>query len=100
MTNRSFTLTDEVSRFIDRQVEHGLNESASDVVQEALERLMHDADYATIDMAVLETSVRRGMEDVARGDYVVIDGPEDMRRVFREIEADASSIALKSGRDA
>jgi antitoxin ParD1/3/4 len=84
MTGRNFSLTPPLSQFIDQQVGSGRHQNASEVVREALRRYEASVreDNARID--VIRTAIHEGREDIARGDYTLVETEDDAARLFAE----------------
>jgi antitoxin ParD1/3/4 len=78
-------LTPHLDRFVLHKVKSGRYNNASEVVREALRKLEDDdlARHSTLedpdDAAEL---VRQGLEDLKRGDYVDINGDDELRAYF------------------
>lgn len=76
MSGRNFSLTDQLSAFIDSQVQHGRHQNASEVVREALRRYADDVAAETAALAVIEQIVERGRAEMARGAFTHVGSPE------------------------
>lgn len=85
MTGRNVSLTDQLARFVDRQVKTGRHQSASEVVREALRRYESElaAEQACIQM--IREIARDGREAIARGDYALIDSAEARDELFQRV---------------
>ena len=86
MAGRNFSLTPHLSAFIDAQVAEGRHQSASEVVREALRRYQDDIDADKASIAVLERVAKRGLAEMARGEYTTIAGPDDERRLLDRLK--------------
>jgi antitoxin ParD1/3/4 len=85
MTGRNISLTDQLARFVERQVKTGRHESVSEVVREALRRYESElaAEQACIQM--IREIARDGREAIARGDYALIDSAEARADLFQRV---------------
>ncbi len=94
MAGRNVRLTDQLARFVDRQVKAGRHQSVSEVVREALRRYESElaAEQACIQM--IREIARDGREAIARGDFALIDSAEARNALFRR--ATGRSPAEKS----
>ena len=79
MTGRNFSLTPPLSAFIDRQVESGRHQNASEVVREALRRYEDDVLLERANIAAVEKVAEEGIAAIERGDYTLISGPDETR---------------------
>jgi antitoxin ParD1/3/4 len=91
MAGRNVTLTDQLARFVDRQVKTGRHQSTSEVVREALRRYESElaAEQACIQM--IREIARDGREAIARGDYALIDNAEARDAVFQRVTGRTST---------
>jgi antitoxin ParD1/3/4 len=102
VSGRNFSLTQHLSRFIDKQVAAGRHQSASEVVREALRRYQDDiqAERASID--AIRAAAERGVAAIERGEYTLVRGPDEARdlrdRLNREAEA-LVSARTKAAKD-
>jgi antitoxin ParD1/3/4 len=85
MTGSNISLTDQLARFVERQVKTGRHESVSEVVREALRRYESElaAEQACIQM--IREIARDGREAIARGDYALIDSAEARDDLFQRV---------------
>ncbi len=85
MAGRNISLTDQLARFVDRQVKTGRHQSASEVVREALRRYESDlaAEQACVEM--IREIAREGREAILRGDYAQIDSAEARDALFQRV---------------
>jgi len=73
------SLTPELEKLVNEKVQTGLYTSASEVVREAL-RLLHERDQLRQrDLEVVRTKIKRGLEQLDRGEG--IPGTEAVRRL-------------------
>ncbi|KAA0679866.1 type II toxin-antitoxin system ParD family antitoxin [Azospirillum brasilense] len=93
MSGRNFSLTERLSAFIDRQVEDGRHQNASEVVREALRRYQDDLDAERASLAAIEAIAERGTTAIERGDYRLVDGEEDRRALLADLNRRASERA-------
>ncbi len=93
MAGRNFSLTSKLSSFVDRQVESGRHQNASEVVREALRRYEDDVERDTAERAALLAIADRGIEAIEAGDFTLIEGEDGARalldRLSRQVEARA-----------
>lgn len=85
MTGRNFSLTPRLSTFIDRQVGSGRHQNASEVVREALRRYEDALSDERARIAAIRAAIREGREDIARGDYTLVDTEDDIARLFADL---------------
>jgi antitoxin ParD1/3/4 len=85
MAGRNFSLTPRLSRFIDRQVGSGRHQNASEVVREALRRYEASLVEEKARIAAIRTAIREGREDIARGDYTLVETAEDAAQLYAEL---------------
>jgi antitoxin ParD1/3/4 len=85
MPGRNVSLTDQLARFVDRQVKTGRHQSVSEVVREALRRYESElaAEQACVEM--IREIARNGREAIARGDYALIDNAEARDALFLRV---------------
>ena len=85
MAGRNVSLTDQLARFVDRQVKTGRHQSVSEVVREALRRYESEfaAEQACVEM--IREIARDGREAIARGDYALIDSAESREALFQRV---------------
>jgi antitoxin ParD1/3/4 len=95
MAGRNFSLTEHLSDFIDDQVSAGRHQNASEVVREALRRYEDDILAEKASIAVIEKIAKRGLAEMARGEYTTIAGPDDERRLLESLN---KRSARKRGR--
>lgn len=85
MPGRNFSLTDHLSQFVDDQVDSGRHQNASEVIREALRRYQHEVRMEQAQIQAIIELVKEGRDAKARGDFAVIDGPEDEARLIEEV---------------
>ena len=85
------SITPHFSKLIRAKVKSGRYANASEVVREALRRLEQEdllAEQAAIeDPGDVAEQVRKGMESVAKGDFVELKGDRELRDFFADIIA-------------
>ena len=83
------SLTPELVKFVQQEVEGGLYQTASDVVRAALRRLQNDQKLMQPELPdtleELEQRLIERLDAIERGE--VIDGKESFRRLRRKIKA-------------
>lgn len=80
MSGRDFSLTPQLSAFIDRQVDDGRHRNASEVVREALRRYADDLE-----------AERASLAAIGRGDYRLVEGGEGSRALLDELNRRADA---------
>lgn len=98
MAGRNISLTDHLTRFVERQVRTGRHHSVSEVVPEALRRYESElvAEQACIKM--IQDIARDGRDAIARGDYALIDGADARHALFDRLTGRAREVKPKSPR--
>jgi antitoxin ParD1/3/4 len=98
MAGRNVSLTDQLARFVDRQVKAGRHQSVSEVVREALRRYERElvAEQACVEM--IRQIARDGREAIARGDYALLDSAEARDALFQRVTGRASAVKPTSRR--
>jgi antitoxin ParD1/3/4 len=86
MSGRNFSLTERLSDFVDDQVASGRHQNASEVVREALRRYEADVLAECANLKVLERVAVQGLAEIARGEYTLIQGPADERRLLERLK--------------
>lgn len=94
-TARNVSLTEPLNRFIDRQVERGRHQNASEVVREALRR--YESELAEDDARVeaLRVIAAEGRQAIERGDYVTLSSEDDIARLMRDLDEEAKQRAAE-----
>jgi len=85
MAGRNFSLTPHLSLFVDRQVGSGRHQNASEVVREALRRYEASLVEEKARIAAIRAAIREGREDIARGDYTLVETADDTARLYAEL---------------
>lgn len=98
MTGRNFSLTDRLSHFVDRQVESGRHQNASEVVREALRRYEDDLEAERASLAAIEAIAERGIADIERGAFRTVATAEDRRALLDDLNRRASERAAGRAR--
>lgn len=93
MSGRNFSLTERLSAFIDRQVEDGHHQNASEVVREALRRYQDDMDAERASLAAIEAIAERGTAAIERGEFRLVSGAEGRRSLLDDLNRRASERA-------
>ncbi len=76
MPTRNVVLTDAQSAFIDRMVEQGNYQNASELMRKALRQLQHEEEV----WEMAKAGVMEGLEQIRRGETV--DGEEAFARII------------------
>ncbi|HEV7284445.1 MAG TPA: type II toxin-antitoxin system ParD family antitoxin [Kaistia sp.] len=90
MTGRNFSLTETLSEFIDREVENGRHQNASEVVREALRRYQDDVDAERAGLAAV---AEHGLAAIERGEYRLVRSDEGRRSLLDGLDRRASERA-------
>jgi len=99
MSGRNFSLTPRLSGFIDKAVKNGRHQNASEVVREALRRYEDDIEAEKAANAAIWAVAERGIADIARGDFTVIDGEEGFHDLMEQLSRKVTEqIAAKAKR--
>jgi antitoxin ParD1/3/4 len=96
MSGRNFSLTDHLSVFIDRQVEAGLHQSASEVVREALRRYEAELALEAAHLDEIRAAAQQGIAAIERGQYVTVASSEDARAIRERINRRAASLVCEA----
>lgn len=97
MSGRNFSLTPQLSDFIDRQVDGGRHQNASEVVREALRRYADDLEAERASLAAIDAVAERGLAAIAEGDYRLVEGEEGSRSLLDDLNR-RSDERNRSGR--
>ncbi|WP_372396006.1 type II toxin-antitoxin system ParD family antitoxin [Azospirillum sp. HJ39] len=93
MGGRNFSLTDRLSAFVDRQVEDGRHQNASEVVREALRRYQDDLEAERASLAAIEAVAERGVSAIEGGEFRLVAGGEDRRALLDDLNRRAAGRA-------
>ena len=85
MAGRNFSLTPDLSRFVDQQVGSGRHQTASEVVREALRRYEAWLSQDEGHVAATRTALQAGRADIARGDFTLVETADDAARLYAEL---------------
>jgi antitoxin ParD1/3/4 len=85
MAGRNFSLTPRLSNFVDREVGSGRHQNASEVVREALRRYEASLLVDKARIATIRGAIREGREDIARGDFTLIETAGDAAELHAEL---------------
>ncbi|WP_448191515.1 type II toxin-antitoxin system ParD family antitoxin [Azospirillum sp. sgz301742] len=97
MAARNFNLTPRLSSFINRQVEAGRHQNASEVVREALRRYETELEEEEARIAALRAVAAAGREAIERGEFTLVNG-DDTDDLLRSLNEEAAALA-RSGAD-
>src|SRR5690349_14212101 len=92
---RNISLTDHLNRFIDRQVEHGRHQNASEVVREALRRYEMELTEDEARIEALRAIANEGRAAIERGDYVTLRSAADISSLVQELNGEAAEEVAK-----
>ena len=79
------SLTPALEKLVQRRVESGLYNNASEVVREALRLLKETEEVRRARLKRLKTALAKGEADVASGRMTAIDSDEDLRVFFARL---------------
>lgn len=77
MPTRNISLTPEQDAFVDKVVESGEYQNASEAIRDALRALQQRRKEDALRLKALRTHVKAGLEALERGDFVEV-GDEDL----------------------
>ncbi|GGA92189.1 hypothetical protein GCM10011491_20250 [Brucella endophytica] len=97
MSGRNFSLTDHLSSFIDREVESGRHQNASEVIREALRRYEDDINAELASLAVIEKVAAEGIVAIESGNFTLVSGPEDSQALLDRLKARSAATKRASG---
>jgi antitoxin ParD1/3/4 len=96
-------LTPHLDRFVLRRVKSGRYNNASEVIREALRKL-EDEELARNSQDLQDPDdaaalVQQGLDSITRGEYVDINGEDELRSYFASLRERArKEVARKSGK--
>lgn len=93
MSGRNFSLTPQLSSFIDRQVDDGRHQNASEVVREALRRYADDLEAERASLEAIDAVAERGLAAIERGDFRSIEDEADSQTLFDDLNRRADERA-------
>ena len=73
MPTRNISLTTEQDEFVEKMVESGEYQNASEAVRDALRTLQQRRREDTLKLKALRAQIKAGADALARGDYVEVD---------------------------
>lgn len=91
MPTRNVNLTDYYDQYIEKRLEEGRYKNASEMIRAGLAALEYreKEDQAKLDR--LNAELKRSLEAYERGEYVTLDGPEEVKAFFDGIEEEIDS---------
>jgi antitoxin ParD1/3/4 len=92
MPGRNFSLTGHLSAFVDRQVETGRHQNASEVVREALRLYEAELELHAAYLDEIRSVAARGIADIEHGRFTTVDSPDDARAVRVRINERAEQL--------
>jgi antitoxin ParD1/3/4 len=112
MDQMNVSVTEELAGYVRKKIKSGRYNNASEVVREALRR-MEDDDNRSIRLAAptaedlladlneqqlegIRQRVRNGIESIERGDYVLYEGRDGLRKLAGEVKARGRKILAQS----
>ncbi len=98
MPSRNISLTDHFDGFVERSIRAGRFANASEVVRAGLHLLEYREREDEERRAALMAAAAEGFGALDRGDHVIVDGEQALRRKLREIgRAARAGIASAAG---
>lgn len=85
MPSRNISLTDHFDGFVEQSIRTGRFANASEVVRAGLHLLELRESEEAARMAALKTAAAEGFAALDRGDAVLLDGEQALRRKLREV---------------
>jgi len=84
MPTRNISLTPEQDAFVEKVVESGEYQNASEAVRDALRALQQRRREDALKLKALRMQIKAGIDDLERGDYIEID-ERDLDKFFEEL---------------
>lgn len=97
MPTRNINLTDHFDHYVQRQVSSGRYSNASEMVRDALRLLEQEEQERQVKLKVLRQAAKQGFDEIDQGKGIVLKNKKAVKQLLREIEAEVSSKAAKSG---
>lgn len=88
MPTRNISLTAEQDAFVEKVVEAGEYQNASEAIRDALRVLQHRRKEDSLRLTALRARIKAGVEALDRGDVVEVDDA-DLERFLEELVAPA-----------
>ena len=92
MTGRNFSLTERLSAFIDRQVDSGRHQNASEVVREALRLYESELELQAAYLDEVRSAAARGIADIEHGRFTTVSSSDDARALRARINERAEQL--------
>jgi antitoxin ParD1/3/4 len=91
MPTRNINLTDQLDRFVERQVSSGRYSNASEIVRDAL-RLLEERDLELMaKLKALRRAAAQGFDQLDQGQGIVLKGKKAINQFVAELEAKVKS---------
>ena len=98
MPSRNISLTDHFDGFVEQSIRAGRFANASEVVRAGLHLLEHREREEEERRAALKAAAAEGFGALDRGDHVLLDGEQALRRKLQEVgRAARAGIASAAG---
>ena len=98
MPSRTISLTDHFDGFVERSIRAGRFANASEAVRAGLHLLEHREREDEERRAALRAAAAEGFEALDRGNHVLLEGEQALRRTLREVgRAARAAIASTAG---
>jgi antitoxin ParD1/3/4 len=97
MPTRNISLTEQLDRFVERQVSLGRYGNASEIVREALRLLQEQELERQAKLKALRRAAEQGFRQIDQGEGIVLKGKKAISRFIRKIEAEVESSGSRNG---
>ena len=97
MPTRNINLTDQLDRFVERQVSSGRYSNASEIVRDALRLLEEKDQEREAKLRALRRAAREGFDQIDQGEGIVLRGKKAVSRFVANLEAELRSKRAGSG---
>jgi antitoxin ParD1/3/4 len=97
MPTRNINLTDQLDRFVERQVSSGRYSNASEIVRDALRLLEEREQEREAKLKILRRAAKQGFDEIDQGQGIKLTGAKAISRFVDEVEAEVQSKRSASG---
>lgn len=91
MPTRNINLTDQLDRFVERQVSSGRYSNASEIVRDALRLLEEREQERTAKLKALRRAAVQGFDQIDQGQGIALKGKKAINQFVAELEAEVKS---------
>ncbi len=91
MPTRNISLTEQLDRFVERQVSSGRYSNASEIVRDALRLLEEREQERAAKLKALRRAAAQGFDQIDQGMGIVLKGKKAINQFVAELEAEAKS---------